>query len=149
MQTFLRTSFLLFFVALFVIFFLFLRKSEPPIKEEISSNQYSELVAQLPITSVTSQIVEIRQNRIMNPALQNKFDQALLRQAKRVQNRLDKMNPTESFYYLKNLLGNTEKGLQSPDLSSTERYYHLTMLQILYTQSQLKAQLPQAVNYER
>ena len=85
----------------------------------------------------------------MNPALQNKFDQALFRQAKRMQNRLDEMNPTESYYYLKNLLSNTEKGLQSPDLSSTERYYHLTMLQILYKQSQLKAQLPQAVNYER
>lgn len=146
MQTYLRTSFLLFFVALFVIFFLFLRKSQPLIKEEISSNQYRELVAQLPISSVTSQIVEIRQNRIMNAALQNKFDQALFSQAKRVQNRLDEMNPTESFYYLKSLLSNTEKGLQSPELSSAERYYYLTMLQILYKQSQLKAQLPQAEN---
>ena len=142
MQTFLKTSFLVFFLAFFTILFLFLRKSQAVIKEEVSTQHYRELVAQLPITAITRQIEENRRSRLRNPALQHTFDQALIDQAKRVQNRLNEMNTTESYYYLKTLLTQTEKGLQQTGISTTERYYHLTLLQILYKQGQLKAELP-------
>ena len=141
MQNFLRSSFLAFSLAISVILLLFVRKVQDSKTEEIDSQLYTDLVQQIPIESILEGIENNRQLSNRSTFTQDRFDLVLAKKRELIQERLLLMSSRESLVYLNTMVTNTKEELLNSSISDSEQYYHLKLLEVLYSFCKLEAQM--------